>query len=91
MSITKADLINHLNRKMGIPKKDCNLILECFFNEISEALARGEEVKLPGLGNFSTSYKNSRPGRNPKTGEKFQIKARNVVSFKAGKKLKEQL
>ena len=57
MSITKADLINHLNQKMGIPKKDCNLILECFFNEISEALARGEEVKLPGLGNFSTSYK----------------------------------
>ena len=61
MSITKADLVNLLNQKLGLPKKDCIQIVENFFSEISEALAKGEEVKLPGLGNFSTSYKKIRP------------------------------
>lgn len=91
MSITKSDLVNQLNQKLGLPKKECMMIVENFFTEISEALARGEEVKLPGLGNFSSSFKKSRPGRNPKTGEQHEIKARNVVSFKAGKKLRQDL
>lgn len=90
-SITKKDLVDRLNDKLGLPKKDCKIIVENFFSEISEALTIGEEVKLPGLGNFKTSYKKSRPGRNPKTGDKHQIKARNVINFKAGKKLREQL
>ena len=91
MSLTKAKLADYLHKKMGLPKKDCLQIVETFFEEIMSALEKGEEVKLPGLGNFSTSYKKSRPGRNPKTGEKHQIKARNVINFKAGKKLREQL
>ena len=91
MSLTKAKLVDYLHKKMGLPKKDCLQIVETFFEEIMLALEKGEEVKLPGLGNFSTSYKKSRPGRNPKTGEKHQIKARNVINFKAGKKLREQL
>ena len=45
MSITKADLVNLLNQKLGLPKKDCIQIVENFFSEISEALAKGEEVK----------------------------------------------
>ena len=53
MSITKSDLVNQLNQKLGLPKKESIMIVETFFQEISEALARGEEVKLPGLGNFS--------------------------------------
>ena len=91
MSITKSDLVNQLNQKLGLPKKVSIMIVETFFHEISEALARGEEVKLPGLGNFSSSFKKSRPGRNPKTGELYKISDRNVVSFKASKKLRESL
>ena len=49
MSITKSDLVNQLNQKLGLPKKESIMIVETFFQEISEALARGEEVKLPGL------------------------------------------
>ena len=91
MSITKADLVNLLNQKIGLPKKDCIQIVENFFSEISEALAKGEEVKLPGLGNFSVVHKKSRPGRNPRTGEAHTISERNVVSFKAGRKLRKSL
>ena len=91
MSITKADLVNLQNQKLGLPKKDCIQIVENFFSEISEALAKGEEVKLPGLGNFSVVHKKSRPGRNPRTGEAHTISERNVVSFKAGRKLRKSL
>ena len=67
MSLTKAKLVEYLHKKMGLPKKDCLQIVETFFEEIMLALEKGEEVKLPGLGNFSVVHKKSRPGRNPRT------------------------
>ncbi len=91
MSLTKAKLVDYLHRKMGLPKKDCLQIVETFFEEITLALKSGEEVKIPGLGNFSVSHKKSRPGRNPRTGEAYTISERNVVSFKAGRKLRKSL
>ena len=91
MSLTKAKLVDYLHKKMGLPKKDCLKVVETFFEEIILALEKGEEVKLPGLGNFSVSHKKSRPGRNPRTGEAHTISERNVVSFKAGRKLRKSL
>ena len=91
MSLTKAKLVNYLNDKMGLPKKDCSIIVEAFFEEVTTALQKGEEVKLPGLGNFSVTHKKSRPGRNPRTGKDHTISARNVVTFKAGRKLRKSL
>ena len=91
MSLTKAKLVDYLSEKVGLPKKDCSLIVESFFDEICSALEKGEEVKLPGLGNFLVTHKKSRPGRNPRTGEEHVISERNVVSFKAGRKLRKSL
>ena len=91
MSLTKAKLVDYLHIKMGLPKKDCLQVVETFFEEIMSALEKGEEVKLPGLGNFSVSHKKSRPGRNPRTGEVHIISERNVVNFKAGRKLRKSL
>ena len=91
MSLTKAKLVDYLHQKIGLPKKDCLHIVETFFEESMLALEKGEEVKLPGLGNFSVSHKKSRPGRNPRTGEAHIISERNVVTFKAGRKLRKSL
>ena len=91
MSLTKAKLVDYLHKKMGLPKKDCIQVVETFFEEITLALEKGEEVKLPGLGNFSVSHKKSRLGRNPRTGEAHAISERNIVSFKAGRKLRKSL
>ena len=52
MTITKLDLADHLNKKMGLPKKDCLDFVNSFFDEISKSLEKGEEVKLSGFGNF---------------------------------------
>ena len=91
MAITKLELAEHLHKKMGLPKKDCLKFVNTFFNEISNSLERGEEVKLSGFGNFSLLKKKARPGRNPKTGKEYIISARTTVSFKPGRKLKEKI
>ena len=91
MTLTKANIVNLLREQLGLPKKDCLKIVNAYFEQISKGLERGEEIKIPKLGNFIVKHKKSRPGRNPKTGEPYNIKDRNVVSFKASKKLRESL
>jgi integration host factor subunit alpha len=54
-------------------------------------LARGNTVKLPGFGNFAIRSKNARMGRNPKTGEKVEVTARNVLSFKPSSILRDRV
>tara|TARA_B100000035_G_scaffold277932_1_gene256518 strand:+ start:112 stop:387 length:276 start_codon:yes stop_codon:yes gene_type:complete len=91
MTLTKANIVDMLREQLGLPKKDCLKIVNAYFEEISKGLERGEEIKIPKLGNFIVKFKKSRPGRNPKTGEPYNIADRNVVSFKASKKLRESL
>ena len=62
-----------------------------FYDEIIKSLVTNGVVKLSGFGNFSTRFKQSRPGRNPKTGEPVEISARRVVTFHAGQKLKARV
>ena len=91
MAITKLQLADHLHKKMGLPKKDCLDFVNSFFNEISNSLENGEEVKLSGFGNFSLLKKKARPGRNPKTGKEYTFSARTSVSFKPGRKLRDKI
>ena len=91
MTLTKANIVTLLRKQLGLPKKDCLKIVNAYFEEISKGLERGEDIKIPKLGNFIVKHKKSRPGRNPKTGEPYNISDRNVVSFKASKKLRESL
>jgi integration host factor subunit alpha len=63
-------------------------MVEAFFDEIRDALQKGDSVKLSGFGNFQLRDKPQRPGRNPKTGEEMPISARRVVTFHASQKLK---
>ncbi|WP_088328428.1 integration host factor subunit alpha [Lacimicrobium sp. SS2-24] len=91
MALTKADMAEHLFEKLGINKRDAKELVEAFFEEVREALESGEQVKLSGFGNFDLREKNERPGRNPKTGEDIPIKARRVVTFRPGQKLKSRV
>ena len=90
-TITKLDLVNHLNEKLGLNKVESKELVEAFFDEIKTSLINNEEVKLSGFGNFKILNKRERPGRNPKTGEPAIISARNVVTFKAGQKLRKKM
>lgn len=88
MALTKADMVERLFEELGLNKREAKDLVEMFFEEIRNALVRGEEVKISGFGNFQLRDKNERPGRNPKTGEMVPVTARRVVTFRAGQKLK---
>jgi integration host factor subunit alpha len=81
MTITKADLATLLHEKVGLNKREAADIVMAFFEEICAELERGDTVKLSGFGVFCLRNKNSRPGRNPKTGEMIPVSARRVVMF----------
>ena len=70
-------------------KKQANEVVDLFFDTITKALSRGEEVGITGFVTFKTVKRAARMGINPKTGEKIQIAATTVPKFKAGKGLKD--
>lgn len=90
-TLTKAELSEMLFERVGLNKREAKDMVETFFEEIRDALVRGESVKLSGFGNFQLRDKPQRPGRNPKTGESIPISARRVVTFHASQKLKAQI
>ena len=91
MALTKADFAERLFDELGLNKREAKDIVELFFEEIKRTLEQGEQVNISGFGQFELRDKNSRPGRNPKTGEEIPITARRVVTFKSGQKLKARV
>jgi integration host factor subunit alpha len=88
VALTKAELAESLFADLGLNKREAKEFVDLFFETIRLQLEQGEEVKLSGFGNFELRTKNSRPGRNPKTGEEIPISARRVVTFRPGQKLR---
>jgi integration host factor subunit alpha len=87
-TLTKAQLVDMLSERIGLNKREAREMVDTLFGLIAERLLAGEDVRLSGFGNFQTRLKSARPGRNPRTGEQIPIKARRVVTFRAGQKLR---
>ncbi|MDR2934183.1 MAG: integration host factor subunit alpha [Rickettsiales bacterium] len=82
MTITRIDFADNLRTNFGLTAADAYKVVDTIFDEITESLVRGEEVKFAGLGTFKILEKAERMGRNPKTGESAVISARRVVTFR---------
>jgi len=91
LTLTKAELATLLFEQVGLNKREAKEMVEAFFEEVRNALEKGDTVKLSGFGNFQLREKPQRPGRNPKTGEEMPISARRVVTFHASQKLKDMV
>jgi len=90
--MTKSELILLLAEKNPhLFHRDVERIVTKVFDEISGALARGDRVELRGFGAFSIKNRESRTGRNPRTGESVQVLRKSVPFFKVGKDLKQRL
>lgn len=85
--MNKADLVNSMAEKTGLTKTKSNEIVDVIVSTISEALKSGDKVTLVGFGTFTTTQRDARKGRNPKTGETIEIPAKRVAKFKAGTEL----
>ncbi|VVT02673.1 integration host factor subunit beta [Erythrobacter sp. EC-HK427] len=66
-------------------------VVDIFFDEIAARLAEGGRVELRGFGTFSTRQRESRTGRNPRTGDSVEVPAKRVPYFKPGKEMRERL
>ena len=86
----KAELVAKV-AEIGITKKQAAEVVDCVFDTIKDALAKGDKVSLIGFGTFSVKERAAREGRNPRTGEKIKIKAKKIPSFKPGKDLRESV
>jgi DNA-binding protein HU-beta len=88
--MTKAELVEQMAKDAGISKSAANVALNSFIDGITKALKKKDgKITLVGFGTFAKVRRKARKGRNPQTGEPLKIKARNAVTFKAGKKLKD--
>jgi DNA-binding protein HU-beta len=87
--MNKNDLITAVAGTSGLSRNDAVKAVEGVFDAISDALKRGDEVRLVGFGTFSVAKRKASTGRNPRTGEAMEIKASAQPKFKAGKGLKD--
>jgi len=90
-TIIRADLSEAVYQEVGLSRNESAELVESVLNEISDALVRGEMVKLSSFGSFSVRQKGERVGRNPKTGEEAPILPRRVLVFRASPALKERV
>ena len=89
--MNKIDIIIALANETGLSKSEADAVVNLFFNEMSEALAKGDRVEIRGLCSFYVKKYNSYTGRNPKTGEKVKVNSKKLPFFKCGKELKERV
>lgn len=90
--MTKSELIQRLaERHPHLTQRDVERIVSTVFDEIADALARGQRVELRGFGAFSIKQRDARTGRNPRTGEAVHVTEKVVPFFKTGKQLRERL
>lgn len=74
-----------------LPAEDLERVVAVILDEIADALARGERVELRGFGAFSVRHRDSRTGRNPRTGATVHVPQKAVPYFKAGKDLRARI
>ena len=89
--MNKAELVDAIASETKLTKTDAARALEAFVNATTKALKKGDRVALVGFGSFSVSKRAARTGRNPQTGKEIKIAAKNVVKFKAGSDLSENV
>ena len=89
--MTKAELVEEVAGVTEMTKKDAERLVEVVFRSLIETLNKGEKIELRGFGSFRLRERNSRRGRNPKTGTPVDIPAKRVAYFKPGKELRQLL
>ena len=87
--MTKTELVRCTAEAADEQLKTTGAVVNAFLTQITMALAAGEKVQLIGCGSFEVRDRKSRIGKNPRTGEKIEIPAYRVPTFKAGAALKD--
>ena len=87
--MTKADLIENVSQAVELSRKDSEVIVETIFDSIVKSLRGGDKIEIRGFGSFRTRQRNSRVGRNPKTGARVEVPAKKIPFYKPRKQLND--
>ncbi len=90
-TVTRAHLTEAVYQEIGLSRNESAELVESALKLISDALVRGEPVKVSSFGSFSIRQKGRRIGRNPKTGDEVPILPRRVLVFRASQVLKNRI
>ncbi len=90
-TLTRMDLSDAVFREVGLSRNESAQIVESILQHMSDALVRGESVKISSFGTFSVRDKSARIGRNPKTGEEVPIHPRRVLTFRPSHLMKDRV
>ncbi|HZO11867.1 MAG TPA: HU family DNA-binding protein [Polyangiaceae bacterium] len=87
--MTKSELIEAITTRGEITKARAELVVNCVFDTMIEALQRGEGIEIRGFGSFTVRPYKAYTGRNPRTGQSVDVPAKRLPFFKVGKELRE--
>ncbi len=90
-TLTRADLAETINRKMGFSRAESLALVEAILAKMCDAMSEGENVKISGFGSFILRDKRERVGRNPKTGVEVPITPRRVMTFRASQIMRDRI
>ena len=89
--MNKSELIQKLVQECGLSNDEAALCVSIFIDEMKKSLLEGNRVEIRGFGSFKMKEYEGYTGRNPKTGEKVQVKPKRMPFFRAGKELKDYI
>lgn len=89
--MNKAELVADVAERMGESRTRAGEAVDAVFDAITQALVKGDDVRLPAFGVFAVKDSPARTGRNPQTGEEVAVPASRKAKFRPGKALKEVL
>lgn len=84
--MTTLDLVNSISETIGSKKVEVAAVLETMTLKMKEALSKGEDINISGLGKFGVADRKARTARNPKTNEPVEVLAKKVVKFRVSSK-----
>ncbi len=87
--MTKQDIVSNVSQAINLKPKEAKPLVEELFACLKSNLESGINVEISGFGKFIIRKKNRRIGRNPMTGDRAEITARKVVTFKPSKVLRD--
>jgi len=90
-TLTRMDLADAVHSQVGLSRNESADLVESVLDHVSDALVRGESVKISSFGTFSIRDKAARVGRNPKTGEEVPIHPRRVLTFRPSHLMKDKV
>jgi DNA-binding protein HU-beta len=89
MAINKAELVEKIHEHLGGTKVQAERVMDLVIDTLTDALKRGDDVSIAGLGIFTTATRKARTARNPRTGETIQVPSMRVPKFRPAKSLKD--